>query len=124
MSSQYTISTAHVQSIHCQNTISPNISRYYPVHKAHVQSVPNLSSQCPVFLYSHCPVRIPPLLPMFNHNTTLCFPCPVNTPSLLSMSSQYTISTSYPAYLQLVHHIKSIYHLHCLCSVSCNGFFF
>ena len=90
MSSQYTISPAHVQSVY-------HLSSLHPVR---------IPTQCP------CPVRITSLLPLLsqitsysahgqsvhNHST----PYPVSIPSPHPMFSQYTIS---PAHVQSVHNL-------------------
>ena len=74
-----------VQSVVHLHSSYPESTQYL---KAHAQSIPRL--------YSKCPVRIPSLLPMFDHNSTsahvqlvhhLYWPCPVSTLSLLVMSN-------------------------------------
>ena len=96
MSSQYPISTANVQSVLHIYILCPV---HTEIHKAKCpDGIPNVYSPCPAFT--------PFLQPTFREYSiataeilTKLHPCStstVSTPSLLSMSSQYTISSSYP----------------------------
>ena len=61
----------------------PNL---YSTFTSHVQSLPHLYHYCP------CPVRIPLLLPIVNHDNSLYSPCLISVPFLLPMSNLYPMS--------------------------------
>ena len=94
-SSQYTISTAHVPSVH-HHSIPANIQAVHYISFP-CQSVHYLSYTCPiVHCLQSCPLRIPPLQPLLQVRIT----------PLLPMSSQYII---FPAFVQPVHHLFCFY---------------
>ena len=104
VSCQYTILPAQTQPVHHLSCpypvrISPllSMSSQNNTSQAHVLSVHNSPAKTQPVRHLGSPylVRIPPLLTMLCQITT----SPVSTPSLLSMSSHYSIST---VHVQLV----------------------
>ena len=109
ISSQYTISSAHIHLVHhlscppvvskpsllpmSSKTITSTITSQNFTYSTHVQSE--------YHMFWSCPISTPSLLPLFYQDLSCPSPNQASTPSILSMSCQYTIM---PADVQLGHH--------------------
>ena len=95
----------------------PNSSQY-TISPAHVQSVHHISCQCPVNTSSLLPMYSQCMISFANVQRALCLysPCLIFTICVQSMSRQYLIFST--AHAESVSHVTSVPQLWCPCPTS------